>query len=176
MHGLQGDPVRSVRGLFPSHYRGGMHHNQSLTAHLGELVRSALPGYSVSLAASPLMEEERSAPAKAVVVEIAQSALQCVCWVADSDDAERAWAPRVVELRAVLRSEEFAGDVVALVGSSVDLDEFVEAGDLDVDEVLAALRELIEVDLVDLVPDLDAPVAAELGRALRIYLNDPIRS
>ena len=143
MHGLQGDPVRSVRGLFPSHYRGGMHHNQSLTAHLGELVRSAL---------------------------------QCVCWVADSDDAERAWAPRVVELRAVLRSEEFAGDVVALVGSSVDLDEFVEAGDLDVDAVLAALRELIEVDLVDLVPDLDAPAAAELGRALRIYLNDPIRS
>jgi len=26
------------------------------------------------------------------------------------------------------------------------------------------------------VPDLDAPVAADLGRALRIYLNDPIRS
>jgi hypothetical protein len=25
------------------------------------------------------------------------------------------------------------------------------------------------------VPDLDAPVAEELGRALRIYVNDPIR-
>jgi hypothetical protein len=152
-----------------------MHRNQSLTAHLGELLRSALPGYTISLGESPLVGSERSAPGRAVLIEISESALQCVCWVADSDDPDRAWAPQVVELRVVLRSDDFAGGIVAMVGSSVDLDEFVEAGDLDIDEVLAALREAIEVDLIDLVPELDDDVAAELGRALRIYLNDPIR-
>jgi hypothetical protein len=159
-----------------------MHRNQSLTAHLGERVRSALPGYAVSLAASPLVGSETSAPARAVIVEISQSALQCVCWVADADDSERAWASRIVEVRVVLRSEEFAGEIVAMVGASVDLDEFVDddvnnsASDhFDLPEILTAVKDAIEVDLVNLVPDLDPPVAAELGRALRIYVNDPIR-
>jgi hypothetical protein len=152
-----------------------MHRNQSLTAHLGELLRSALPGYAVSLGPSPLVGSDRSAPGRAVLIEIAESALQCVCWVADSEDPERAWAPQVVELRVVLRSDDFSGGIVAMVGASVDLDEFVEPGDLDVDEILAALREAIEDDLIDLVPELDEDAAAELGRAMRVYLNDPIR-
>jgi hypothetical protein len=183
-----------------------MHRNQSLTAHLGERVRSALPGYTVSLASSPLVGTEDSAPRRAVVVDISRSALQCVCWVADADNTDRAWASRVVEIRVALRSEEFGGNVVAVVGTSVDIDDLDSSDDFDASvdfdpsvdfdasvddsvhgnnddaiigfdlaEILAAVKETIEVDLVALVPDLDPPVAEELGRALRIYVNDPIR-
>jgi hypothetical protein len=171
-----------------------MHRNQSLTAHLGERVRSALPGYTVSLASSPFVGTEESAPRRAVVVDISRSALQCVCWVADAHDSDRAWASRVVEIRVALRSEEFGGNIVAVVGTSVDIDDLDSSDDFDepVDdsvhgnnedaiigfdlaEILAAVKETIEVDLVALVPDLDPPVAEELGRALRIYVNDPIR-
>jgi hypothetical protein len=168
-----------------------MHHNQSLTAHLGELLRSSLPGYAVSLGPSSLVGTEPSAPPRAVIVDVSRSALQCVCWVADVDDPGRAWARRVVEIRVALRSDEFGGNIVAVVGTSVDFDVVVDDGNedqnaedpgtedtgtgFDLAEILAAVKEAIEVDLVALVPDLDAPVAEELGRALRIYVNDPIR-
>jgi hypothetical protein len=121
-----------------------------------------------------------------VVVAISDPALELVAWVRRGDPDEEPWSDRVVEIRVVLRASnhshddddevgvhgpgEPAGTIVAMVGDSIGIDD-----ELPVDEVLDAVRALLFEELPLEIADGGPAVHVALVKAMRVYLNDPMR-
>jgi hypothetical protein len=153
----------------------------ALTALLGERLRSSLPGYATTLAphaalGSPSSLSTRAA--SAVVVTIADPALELVAWVQQGDPDEEPWSDRVVEIRVVLRATEEGMDsppgepgetIAAMVGDSIGFDD-----DLPLDEVLDAVRVLLFEELPLEIAEGGPAAQQALMQAMRVHLNDPI--
>ena len=147
-------------------------HLAPFTALLGEKLRTSFLGYAATLAPHPALG---TADGSAVVVTISDPALELVAWVRRGDPDEEPWADRVVEMRVVLRAsdddyKDHEEAIAAMVGDSIGFDD-----ELPLDEVLDAVRVLLFEELPLEIADGGPAVHLALVKAMRAYLNDPMR-
>ena len=141
----------------------------SLTALLGERIKSRLPGYSVALVQHPAAPSTPQHPRSAVVVSLDPGRLEVVAWMETNSSDTADWVDYLAEVRVVLRSSDCDGVIVDMFGASLELDE----DEVSAEEVLTLASDLLEEELRASLGDLEPSVAFGARLALRIYDNDP---